>query len=310
MTAYIKSDESFTAFIDGRVYTVYSTDDCWNMILDLARKGQWQLVKAEADRIERLRKFVHGKLDVRDGAVFYNGRLLDNALTKRILRMRAEGFSIDPLVKFVENLYQNPSAHSVEQLYQFLEANDQPITEDGCFMAYKRVRNDYLDVYSSSISNHVGAVVEMKRNQVNDDPEQTCSFGLHVASLPYLKHYSGERLMAVKVNPRDVVSVPTDYENSKMRVCRYEVVAELDMELVEQDRPAWDKTVVRTPIKKWRICTEMPDDSWMYWDGCGWTECSGDAELFDSYNDALDKRMTEHMDPVKIEIESVEVDDE
>jgi hypothetical protein len=33
--------------------------------------------------------------------------------------------------------------------------------------------------------------------------------------------------MIVKVNPRDVVSIPSDYNDSKGRTCRYEVVGEL-----------------------------------------------------------------------------------
>jgi hypothetical protein len=33
--------------------------------------------------------------------------------------------------------------------------------------------------------------------------------------------------MILKINPRDVVSIPSDYNNSKGRTCRYEVIDEL-----------------------------------------------------------------------------------
>ena len=38
---------------------------------------------------------------------------------------------------------------------------------------------------------------------------------------------SGDRMVAVKINPADVVSVPSDYGNQKLRTCRYEVMFEV-----------------------------------------------------------------------------------
>ena len=65
------------------------------------------------------------------------------------------------------------------------------------------------------------------RSQVNDNPNQTCSTGLHFCSQNYLGHFSGARVMILKINPRDVVSIPTDYDFSKGRCCRYEVIGEI-----------------------------------------------------------------------------------
>ncbi len=36
--------------------------------------------------------------------------------------------------------------------------------------------------------------------------------------------------MILKVNPKDVVSIPSDYDNAKGRTCRYEVIGELERE--------------------------------------------------------------------------------
>jgi hypothetical protein len=68
----------------------------------------------------------------------------------------------------------------------------------------------------------------MKRNMVDDDPESTCSRGLHFCSQNYLGFYGRGRTMIVKVNPRDVVSIPVDYKNAKGRACRYEIYGELE----------------------------------------------------------------------------------
>jgi hypothetical protein len=51
--------------------------------------------------------------------------------------------------------------------------------------------------------------------------------GLHFCSRDYLSHFGGERIMILKINPRDVVSIPVDYNAAKGRACRYEVIGEL-----------------------------------------------------------------------------------
>jgi acyl carrier protein len=139
-----------------------------------------------------------------------------------------EGFDVQPMLSFLENLMQNPSKRAVDELYGFLEQNSLPITEDGHFVAYKRVRDDYMDFYTGKMDNSVGKEVKMERNQVDDDKDRTCSTGLHFCSLEYLPHYHSNqgRIVIVKINPADVVSIPSDYNNAKGRACRYVVIEE------------------------------------------------------------------------------------
>jgi hypothetical protein len=133
----------------------------------------------------------------------------------------------------------NPSKRAVDELYGFLEKNNLPITPDGHFLAYKKVRDDYTDVHSGTMDNGVGQIVEMERNEVDDNKDRTCSTGLHFCSQNYLNHFGGERIVIVKINPRDVVSIPSDYNDSKGRACRYEVIGELGV----NPEDAFDKPV-------------------------------------------------------------------
>ena len=48
--------------------------------------------------------------------------------------------------------------------------------------------------------------------------------------MEYLASFGGERTVIVKINPRDVISIPSDYNNSKGRACRYEVIGELGVD--------------------------------------------------------------------------------
>jgi hypothetical protein len=162
-----------------------------------------------------------------DGMILIDGEPVSDALIVRYRFMIQNDFPLEGFKLFVQNLTQNPSRDSRKDLYDFLEACTLPITEDGHFLAYKKVNQDYTDGYSRTLDNHIGKIVEMPRDKVNSNRHETCSTGLHVCSRSYLDYYSGDHVIVVKVNPKDVVSVPVDYNNAKMRVCRYEVVSEL-----------------------------------------------------------------------------------
>jgi hypothetical protein len=82
------------------------------------------------------------------------------------------------------------------------------------------------------MNNAPGTIVEMERNQVDDNKDQTCSTGLHFCGLSYLDHFGGNdsRTVIVKIDPADVVSIPSDYNGAKGRACRYEVIGEMGVE--------------------------------------------------------------------------------
>jgi hypothetical protein len=162
-----------------------------------------------------------------DGLACFDGKPVPDALIKRYKFMIENEFPVDGFRDFILNLSENPGKDSREDLYGFLEACSLPITEDGHFLAYKRVGKNYMDCHTGAIDNSVGKIVEMPRESVDADRSRTCSAGLHVCSRSYLGSIAGEHIMVCKINPRDVVSVPVDYGNAKMRVCRYEVIAEL-----------------------------------------------------------------------------------
>ena len=151
---------------------------------------------------------------------------------------------------------ENPSLRAVEELYGFLEVCMLPITEDGHFLAYKKVRSDFKDIYSGTMDNSVGQVLDMPRNSVDEDKDRTCSSGLHFCAKSYLSHFgswnsSGNRVVVVKINPRDVVAIPSDYNNAKGRTCRYEVVDVLILRRVLTPmEPSPSVTTMRTSIAR------------------------------------------------------------
>jgi hypothetical protein len=214
--------------------TVSSKDENYERVLAAIKEKRWEDVPDLICPKRRILNFSQGKFEVKNDQVFINGVALPTALSNKIVEYSKEDLPYEPLLAFWENLNQNPSHRSVQQLYGFLEKHDHPITVDGCFIAYKKVRSDFMDCHTGTFSNKVGETVSMPRNQVNEDPNQTCSHGLHVAAFNYAQSFSGEILLMVKVSPKDVVSIPVDYNHEKMRVCQYVVLDVVDKELKAQ----------------------------------------------------------------------------
>lgn len=180
--------------------------------------------------IERaVKNFVKGDVKIQDGGLFYQGIELRSGLVDRIIDSMNKGEDFEFYLPFLENLLENPSPKAVQRLFDFLVANDIEITEDGHFIGWKIVRENYFDCHSGSFDNSPGKVVKMPRSRVNDDDTQTCSAGLHVCSKGYIGHFGGRnsKVVSVKVHPRDVVSIPVDYNDAKMRACQYEVIADV-----------------------------------------------------------------------------------
>lgn len=127
---------------------------------------------------------------------------------------------------FLARCRKNPHPQSVAQLFRFLKYIRAQFLPTGSFLIYKGVTNEYLDARTKTIDNSIGKVVSMPREDVTFDPNQGCSAGLHVGAFEFVKG-SYARTMLIEVDPVDVVSVPNEMANQKMRVCRYKVVREI-----------------------------------------------------------------------------------
>jgi hypothetical protein len=228
----ILNNNQITVVIDGDTKSINSDSPNFKLVKDAIREQRWEDVRTYIDMRSAVETVSHGRVTVRDGQVYYDDQPVNNYVGRKIVQLLEDGFDISPLANFMEDVMQNPSNSSVEELYMFLEANDMPLMEDGRFIAYKAVRDDYTDMYSGKFSNAPGQVCRMERNQVDDRRYVTCSHGLHAAALPYAKMFGGQasRIVLLAIWPRHVVSVPNDYNNQKMRVSEYEVLSESDEE--------------------------------------------------------------------------------
>ena len=232
---FLIQGNNITVVIDNKPHTISKTHITYEKVKEAIKSGDWETVRNIIEPKKAVINYGLGNVSIQGDTLYWKNEVFHNAMASRMIEMIQEGFSIEPLVLFMENLMQNPSHRSVTELYGFLEKNNLPITPDGHFLAYKKVRQNYMDVHSGTFDNSVGKVCEMPRNKVDDVAENTCSSGLHFCSQDYLNHFGGERVVIVKINPRDVVSIPTDYDFSKGRTCRYEVVGEVGASKADTD---------------------------------------------------------------------------
>lgn len=246
ITAFIRTAGGVTAYTAEKTFVFPESWESFGLVMDALRNDDLVGLKKLADKFAALRTYVNkvsggaakGKVEVRDGSVFYMGEELHSCLVDRILSLMKENMPIEGYLKFLENLMENPSKHSVDQLYKFLEHKNLPITDDGHFLAYKSVRDNYHDWHSGKFDNSVGKVHEVRRSTVDDNPDAHCSYGFHAGTIEYASDFNkcdSQRIVLVKINPKDVVSVPNDCNCQKLRTCRYEVVQELTQkEALEQ----------------------------------------------------------------------------
>jgi hypothetical protein len=232
--AYIMTDEVINLVIYSKAFTVTRAHVNYDEIRELLTSEppiEWDSILDLTDVAATVNSWAsESDIEVIDGVVCYRGRHVHNIVSSRILDGMSEGEDVTPFVSFLANLMKNPSMRAQRELYLFLEQSELPLTEDGHFLAYKSVDSDFMDRHSHTFNNEVGSVCSMKREEVDDERDNTCSYGLHFCSIEYLRGFwgFGGHTMILKINPADVVSIPSDYNNAKGRTCRYAVVGELE----------------------------------------------------------------------------------
>lgn len=222
---YTITNNGLTVIIDGKPHTMKRGEDNFEAL-------RAALLDERFDDVPKLLKRGVGiewwslgefKLAEDHKRILYAGEAMPDVMVRKVLKLMEKGTDARPLLRFHQRLQKNPSYRSVQQLYRFLENKGIPIAEDGCILAYKGVRPDYMDVHSGTFNNSPGQAHEMPRNRISDDPKVSCHVGFHVGNHSYATGF-GSRVVICKVDPEHVVCVPYDSSSGKMRVCKYEVV--------------------------------------------------------------------------------------
>ena len=236
----IASDNpNFVKVRDGLLDGSLSDDELLNLIAPF--KAIYRKLTKLSERVSR-----------KGMKLYFDGDAVAHRLANHIIAVMdggADQTEIDAWLKFWEKAATNPSVSSQDELFIFVEKHGLSITPEGDAVLYKGVRDDFTSSHAgpgvvngeefeyANLPNHVGNVVEMGRSRVDDNRRVECSNGLHVGDHSYANNFA-DKLLTVLVNPRDVVSVPYDENDRKIRVCRYVVLEETP------DREKYDETIL------------------------------------------------------------------
>lgn len=258
------TDGAIVIAVDGRPYTI-GTDHANHSLLEAAIKAKnWDAVPGLVTVAKAVEHFADGAsgVAIKDGVVTYKGYEVHSSVGEKLLDLMEQGFDIAPLARFLARVESNPSISARRELYDFCEANGFVIDVDGYIIAYKSVRHDYMDKYTGQMDNSVGALVSMPRETVNADRNLTCSAGLHFAAFDYAANIYGntgrngsDHLMVLRIDPADVVAIPTDYNNKKGRAWKYQIVDE-----ITDGQPLSKSTYNADDFKVKAPATETPAD--------------------------------------------------
>lgn len=225
--AYMLNEQSLTMLFSNGDVEVMPIERAKSVIDAINERAGEDEIRKLVDKAKVICNYMDDTIVVQNGVVLYKGEPVNNVIVEKILDFQEKGYPYKPLLAFLARIMENPSRRAIHELYGFLDQEHLGITDAGTFLAYKAVRENWTDKYSGKFDNHVGNTLEMPRNSVDDDCRIGCSYGFHVGSLKYVTGFkdSSDHVLIVEVDPKDVVSVPTE-DCGKVRVCKYKVVGE------------------------------------------------------------------------------------
>lgn len=222
---YILGATYISGVYNGRPFNVSSENPQFNQLVEVVTGGRWDEFEGVYSLATAVVKYTQGKVTVEGDHIHYNGEPLHNVVVDKILEFMEKGYPHKALLNFLEKLMQNPSKRAITELYTFLAHKGLPIHDDGDFLAYKGLDCNYMDIHTGTCLNSIGSTHKMARNLVDDNWGVNCSQGFHVGTYEFANSFrQGGKLVLVKINPANVVSVPSDASCQKCRVCEYSVV--------------------------------------------------------------------------------------
>lgn len=240
VTGFVASKNGLTLFFKTGASEIFPAQS-WNtqailqaVIAPITEHGEATIDLAVHSIADKITALTNGKVKFDGDKVEIAGKKVDSAPLKTQME-RAAFENATGFKKFVADFGKIKHGHRIEDLMAFMGTLDLPLADDGSIIAYKALREGptkgtFADCHTGRVVQRVGSVVEMDIAMVNADRTVHCAPGLHICSRDYLRSFGGAHLVLVKINARDVVSVPTD-TRTKVRVARYHIVAEVPTEL-------------------------------------------------------------------------------
>lgn len=232
---WVANNTMVNIVINGEVVNADYTHPSFKEIIAACLAEDFEKAVTLANTGKTIEKWSLGAFEFKNGKLYYCGEALHGSLIEKIIKSIQEGDqNVNKYVFFLEDALRNDK-NSYNEMWDFIKHNDIKIHDNGAIIGYKKVTvgadGKLYDSYTHTVPNDPGTLVQMPRHLVNDNKSETCSYGLHVGSIDYVRNFSGNQIVKVLVAPAMVVSVPTDYNGQKMRCAEYFVLETLDYDM-------------------------------------------------------------------------------
>lgn len=235
MIPFIKTGNSISFFYNGKQYSFAKDAPNFQQVVDAVMANDTDRLEQVADIRKMVLLASNGNVRIYEDKVYVEETEVPIYLAKRIIEHVREGCSVDGLCMFAQRLLRNPTPDVREDLYRWIENGNMPVTSDGGFIAYKKVRSDYHSIYAPDDMRYIhiiGSTLYQDRDECDSDRTSTCSTGLHFCSFDYLRNFgssdSDNKVVTLLIYPEDVVAIPVDYNLTKGRACKYTVIGEVE----------------------------------------------------------------------------------
>lgn len=243
--AYNIGPKTVTVFFDGRAHTVEKT----TYLAAALREKNWSEVRRLCSPARAIASagaaFGFVKVSAA-GVVTFKNRPINNASARRIVELMREGFPIESELRTLESLMRHDDPRVIESFEDYLDRWHIPRLDDGRIVLVKGVNRTstpgvFAAKHQPSFQYIVGKYASLTWDEVDRDPNNTCSRGLHACPLSQVGAYysatrEGDALLELHVWPEDIASLPTDYKSEgKVRLVRCYVARELGPDAGETD---------------------------------------------------------------------------
>jgi len=261
-----------TAIVDGELYSCDRSHTNYEQIMVAIRAGDADALPDMFNLRRKVADFLSssGRLKVSKGYVFYrdpegtdNWWPLKFDFVDHLLELLELQLPVGAFTNWIERVMRNPNPQVIEELFAFMTGGSDvrkylPILPDGRFIAYKRVRADYLDFHSATVPyiplqvkyaddprvtdmewlrNQPGNRIGSPRWCVDPDINNECSTGYHVGRFEYIQNFhqnaADSHILAMRCDPSQVVAAKSDGYQKKVRMHVVEVGEEISNEFVE-----------------------------------------------------------------------------
>lgn len=246
--AYNIGPKTVTVFFDGKAHTVEKT----TYLAAALREKNWGEVKRLCSPARAIAGAgaASGLVAVTAaGVVTFKNRPLNNASAKRIVELMREGFPIESELRTLESLMRHDDPAVWEGFEDFIERWHVPRLETGQIVLVKGVRrtpnpNVFVSGHHTGgakpFTYEVGKIAELPWSEVDRNPANTCSKGLHACPLSQVRRYYGDAtrdaIIELHVWPEHFAALPTDYRTEgKVRLQQCFVARELPADAGEND---------------------------------------------------------------------------